>query len=480
MKIKSKSFALILSLAMFLAYIPAFAFADDALSGEGGESGTAVAQINDVEYATLPEAVAAAEDGDTITLLKDAEGDGVAVMEKDAKELTLDFGGHTYTMNGKPVGSSGTENQAMHFEKGSFITLQNGTLKVVGGKMGIQNYADLNLQDFNVDASMNDKCTYALSCNNGYIDIKGNSSIKAADGKNAFDVCVTTNYPDGARVTVNTTGEIVGNIQYDVWDGIPEENETALNIYNGKFIGKFDVEDALKDAAKENFWISGGIFSEEVPEEYLDGDSACLARADGRYEVLAYSDAVKTLKDEKAKAEADAKAAAEKVKNAEKAQKAAEEAQQNAEKAQKAAEEKAQNAEKAQKIAEEAQQNAEKAQKAAEEKAAELQAQIERLKKETAPGKTSIKKLTAGKKKFTATWKTISGVKGYQIQYSTSKNFSKKTTKSKTVKSYKTKKQTVSKLKAKKTYYVHVRTYKTVDGKTVYSGWSSAKKVKTK
>ena len=452
MKIKSKSFALILSLAMFLAYIPAFAFADDALSGEGGESGTAVAQINDVEYATLPEAVAAAEDGDTITLLKDAEGDGVAVMEKDAKELTLDFGGHTYTMNGKPVGSSGTENQAMHFEKGSFITLQNGTLKVVGGKMGIQNYADLNLQDFNVDASMNDKCTYALSCNNGYIDIKGNSSIKAADGKNAFDVCVTTNYPDGARVTVNTTGEIVGNIQYDVWDGIPEENETALNIYNGKFIGKFDVEDALKDAAKENFWISGGIFSEEVPEEYLDGDSACLARADGRYEVLAYSDAVKTLKDEKAKAEADAKAAAEKVKNAEKAQKAAEEAQQNAE----------------------------KAQKAAEEKAAELQAQIERLKKETAPGKTSIKKLTAGKKKFTATWKTISGVKGYQIQYSTSKNFSKKTTKSKTVKSYKTKKQTVSKLKAKKTYYVHVRTYKTVDGKTVYSGWSSAKKVKTK
>ena len=463
MKIKSKSFALILSLAMFLAYIPAFAFADDALSGEGGESGTAVAQINDVEYATLPKAVAAAEDGDTITLLKDAEGDGVAVMEKDAKKLTLDFGGHTYTMNGKPVGSSHTENQAMHFEKGSFITLQNGTLKVAGGEMGIQNYADLNLQDFNVDASMNDKCTYALSCNNGDIDIKGNSSIKAAEGQNAFDVCVTTHYLDGARVNVDTTGEIVGNIQYDVWDGIPEDNKTELNIYNGKFIGKFVVEEALKDAAKEKFCISGGIFSEEVPEEYLGGDSACIAREDGKYEVIDADTLLMNIK----------KAAEEAQQNAEKAQKAAEEAQQNAEKAQKAAEEKAQKAE-------EAQQNAEKAQKAAEEKAAELQAQNERLKKETAPGKTSIKKLTAGKKKFTATWKTISGVKGYQIQYSTSKNFSKKTTKSKTVKSYKTKKQTVSKLKAKKTYYVHVRTYKTVDGKTVYSGWSSAKKVKTK
>jgi hypothetical protein len=35
-------------------------------------------------------------------------------------------------------------------------------------------------------------------------------------------------------------------------------------------------------------------------------------------------------------------------------------------------------------------------------------------------------------------------------------------------------------LKAKKTYYVRIRTYKKVDGKTYYSSWSKASKVKTK
>jgi len=100
---------------------------------------------------------------------------------------------------------------------------------------------------------MNDKCLYALSCNNGDVKILGSSSLKAAEGKNAFDVCVTTNYPDGARVTVDTTGEIVGHVQYDVWKGIPENNKTGLTIKNGKFSGKFDVEEALKDAAKEKF-----------------------------------------------------------------------------------------------------------------------------------------------------------------------------------------------------------------------------------
>ncbi len=95
-----------------------------------------------------------------------------------------------------------------------------------------------------------------------------------------------------------------------------------------------------------------------------------------------------------------------------------------------------------------------------------------------------IKKLTKAKKSFKATWKKVSGVKGYQIQYSTSKKFTKKTTKSVTIKKNKTTSKTVKKLKAKKKYYVRIRTYKNVklNGKTVkvYSSWSKAKTVKTK
>jgi len=95
------------------------------------------------------------------------------------------------------------------------------------------------------------------------------------------------------------------------------------------------------------------------------------------------------------------------------------------------------------------------------------------------PKKTSIKKHSKGKKKFTVTWAKVSGVKGYQIQYSSNKKF-KKNNKSVTVTKQKTTKATVKKLKSKKKYYVRVRTYKTVNGKKIYSSWSKVKSVKTK
>ena len=41
-------------------------------------------------------------------------------------------------------------------------------------------------------------------------------------------------------------------------------------------------------------------------------------------------------------------------------------------------------------------------------------------------------------------------------------------------------KKAVKKLKAKKKYFVRIRTYKTVNGKKVYSSWSKSKTVKTK
>ncbi len=95
------------------------------------------------------------------------------------------------------------------------------------------------------------------------------------------------------------------------------------------------------------------------------------------------------------------------------------------------------------------------------------------------PPKTTVSRLTAGKKSFTATiTKKSAQVTGYQLQYSTNKKFSG--AKTKTIRSYKTTKQTIKNLYAKKYYYVRVRTYKTVGGKNYYSGWSTYKYVKTK
>ena len=64
---------------------------------------------------------------------------------------------------------------------------------------------------------------------------------------------------------------------------------------------------------------------------------------------------------------------------------------------------------------------------------------------------------------------------GYQLQYTTYSKFSKATTK------WANKNSTVSskftKLKKGKTYYVRIRTYKTVNKTKVYSNWCTAKKV---
>ena len=95
------------------------------------------------------------------------------------------------------------------------------------------------------------------------------------------------------------------------------------------------------------------------------------------------------------------------------------------------------------------------------------------------PKSAKIKKVKAAKKAIAVEWKKVSGVKGYQIQVATDKKF-KKNKKTVTVKKQKTTKVTVKKLKAKKKYYVRIRTYKTVNGKQVYSSWSKVKTVKTK
>jgi hypothetical protein len=95
------------------------------------------------------------------------------------------------------------------------------------------------------------------------------------------------------------------------------------------------------------------------------------------------------------------------------------------------------------------------------------------------PKSTKITKATAIKKGVKLKWKKQkSQATGYQVQYSTKKNFNKK--KSITIKKNKTVSKTIKKLKPKKKYYIRIRTYKTVKGKRYYSKWSKVKTVKVK
>jgi uncharacterized protein YjdB len=85
---------------------------------------------------------------------------------------------------------------------------------------------------------------------------------------------------------------------------------------------------------------------------------------------------------------------------------------------------------------------------------------------------------SSAKKKLTVKWKKGSSITGYEIQYSTSSNFSN--AKTVTVSKSGTTSKTITSLTSKKKYYVRVRTYKTVDGKKYYSSWSSAKNATVK
>ncbi len=92
---------------------------------------------------------------------------------------------------------------------------------------------------------------------------------------------------------------------------------------------------------------------------------------------------------------------------------------------------------------------------------------------------TSLALKSSKKKELTVSWKKDSSVSGYEVLYATNSKFTsgKKTV---TIKSANTNKTTIKKLSSKKTYYVKVRSYKTVSGKKYYSAYTSYKKLKIK
>lgn len=156
----------------------------------------ATAKTDSKYYATLAEAVQAVVSSEsktgTVTLLKDAVGGGIGLFnDKDAinVNLTIDFGGFTYTFDDPAVGSVGTESQGFHLEKDNTVTLKNGTIKVSPDSkktiMLIQNYCDLTLEDLNLYGS--DATQYMISSNYGGTVLKNvnmdgtNNNIVAID-----------------------------------------------------------------------------------------------------------------------------------------------------------------------------------------------------------------------------------------------------------------------------------------------------------
>ncbi len=93
------------------------------------------------------------------------------------------------------------------------------------------------------------------------------------------------------------------------------------------------------------------------------------------------------------------------------------------------------------------------------------------------PKGVAISSVSAGKQQLTVKWKKGSNITGYQLEYSTKKDFS--ASKKLTVTKAGTTQKGIRDLQAKKTYYIRIRTYKTMSGTKYFSAWSAVKAKKT-
>ena len=216
--------------------------------------GQFVAQIGESEsvkkYETLEAAFAAANDGETIKLLADCSGNGIKVTDDRFKTgLTVDFDGHTYTVDGETVGSTGTATNAFQLKKGNKITFKGGTIYSEKAKFLIQNYSDLTLEGMTLTLdNANYTSAYTLSNNNGNVVIDGTTINANPAGGFAFDVCRYSSYPS-VGVTVKGESVINGDVEVsasksDAKDGF------SLMLESGNITGNI-VVDATARAAIE-------------------------------------------------------------------------------------------------------------------------------------------------------------------------------------------------------------------------------------
>ena len=238
------------------------------------KSGAYVAAIGDVKYETLEEAFAAAQNGETITLLANCSGNGIKVPEgKYATGLTVDFGGFTYDVTGNLVGSTGTETQGFQLLKDNKITFKNGTIKSTDNAIFlVQNYSDLTLEGMTLTLSHSSRSDcYTLSNNNGNIVIDGTTINANEGGSFAFDVCRYSSYPS---VSVTVTGESVINGDVEISaSGSDAKNGFNLMLDSGTINGDLVIDSsaaAAMEATPEKAVIrEKDSFGQTAPVGYM-------------------------------------------------------------------------------------------------------------------------------------------------------------------------------------------------------------------
>ena len=233
--------------------------------------GPYVAKIGTTGYATLADAFAAAVDDDTITVLANSAGNGIKVTPAGkfaTNGLTVDFAGHTYTVDGETVGSTGTETNGFQLLKNNKVTFKNGTITSAKAKILVQNYSDLTLEGMTLTLNNPDYTeAYTLSNNNGNIVIDGTTINANPAGGFAFDVCRFSSYPS-VNVKVTGTSDIQGDVEISASKGQAKDG-FSLTLESGSMSGAIVVDASAQALVGEvNKVTKKDTFAKEAPEGF--------------------------------------------------------------------------------------------------------------------------------------------------------------------------------------------------------------------
>lgn len=264
----------------------------------GVKAGAYVAQIGDVKYETLKDAINAAKDGDIVTLLADATED--VTINKD---ITLDLGGKTLTNTSSGKATISVKDSAV-------VTVKNGF--VVGGTK----YYNIEVtKDSNANLTLMDVTATAGNTGSSMIDNWGTLTIESGTYEGGLNVVKSE---EGSTLTINggkftgtyapssdytavilvygnttiTGGEFIQSLTTTgrwahpqvVMTGVVEGYEAFTTVTGGTFTNKKSGEGIFRGIGKatsDNFEVSGGTFNKSVPDSYFKTGYFAKKTADG-------------------------------------------------------------------------------------------------------------------------------------------------------------------------------------------------------
>lgn len=266
----------------------------------------AVAQIGENGYVTLADAIAAAEDGNTVQLLKDVTDEDVTI----SKSITLDLGGKTLT-------NTNSGKATISVKNGVFATVKNGS--VVGGTSfyniqvgeAVNSTANLTLMNVTATAGNNDS---SMIDNWGTLTIVsgtytgGLNVVKSEEGSTltinggTFTLEYATNGYTGVVFAYGDTtisgGEFIQSLTTTgrwnhptvILTGVVEGYTAITRVTGGHFVNKMSGESIFRGVGKatsDNFEVSGGTFNKSISDGYCADGFIPTKNADGTYGVKA-------------------------------------------------------------------------------------------------------------------------------------------------------------------------------------------------